>query len=405
MFVLFVGSTIGYAQNTYPWPTSGNIGIGTQNPTTRLHIYQAAVDATGLTIQGNTINGDFLQHYIAITLDGDYGNGTGNSSQIRSYSNLYSQWGSRLAFLTTQGNVANTLVERMRIDNFGNVGVGTTTPNKLLSLFRSSDVQLGLYDGTVTNYGGAVRGYSVTAQGGRLGLGTLENNMYNERITIDHLGNVGIGTTNPAASLDVGGTTADGALRAVFARQGEGNSNNSGTFLGVRAWGTQEANYNGKMFSIENTFYGSLNSSIEFYRGRSVTGGFITFTTNDGSERVRIDNAGNVGIGTSNPTQKLSVNGTILAKEVIVQTSWSDYVFATDYKLASLAEVEQHIQKQGHLPGVPSAQEVAEKGVSVGDMQAVLLAKIEELTLHQIELEKRVNAQQVEILRLKALTQ
>jgi len=173
----------------------------------------------------------------------------------------------------------------------------------------------------------------------------------------------------------------------------------------VRAWGTQEANYNGKMFSIENTFYGSLNSSIEFYRGRSVTGGFITFTTNDGSERVRIDNAGNVGIGTSNPTQKLSVNGTILAKEVIVQTSWSDYVFATDYKLASLAEVEQHIQKQGHLPGVPSAQEVAEKGVSVGDMQAVLLAKIEELTLHQIELEKRVNAQQVEILRLKALTQ
>lgn len=108
-------------------------------------------------------------------------------------------------------------------------------------------------------------------------------------------------------------------------------------------------------------------------------------------QKVIIPDA-NVGIGTTNPTEKLSVNGRIRAKEVIVDTGWSDYVFAKDYKLASLSDVEQHIEQQGHLPGVPSAQEVADKGVSVGDMQAILLAKIEELTLHQIAQEKAIGS-------------
>jgi hypothetical protein len=69
--------------------------------------------------------------------------------------------------------------------------------------------------------------------------------------------------------------------------------------------------------------------------------------------RILVDSSGNVGIGTSAPTEKLSVNGRIRAKEVIVETTgWSDYVFAKDYKLASLGEVEQHIQSKGHLPGL-----------------------------------------------------
>lgn len=119
------------------------------------------------------------------------------------------------------------------------------------------------------------------------------------------------------------------------------------------------------------------------------------------TERVRITEVGNVGIGTTNPTQKLSVNGTIRAKEVIVDTGWSDYVFAPDYRLAPLSEVEQHIKAEGHLPGIPSAAEVADHGITVGDMQSRLLAKIEELTLHQIEQEKRNSALQVEIATLK----
>jgi hypothetical protein len=103
---------------------------------------------------------------------------------------------------------------------------------------------------------------------------------------------------------------------------------------------------------------------------------------------------GNVGIGTTNPTHKLAVNGTIKAKEIIVETTgWSDYVFVDGYTLAPLTEVEAHIKEYKHLPGIPSAAQVAEQGVSIGDMQARLLAKIEELTLHQIAQEKRAALQ------------
>ena len=115
-------------------PINANVGIGTKSPQSKLHIYQAASDATGLVIQGNTINTDASQHYIAMTLDGDYGNGGGNYSQIRSYSNLYYSWGSQLAFYTTQAGIANTLSERMRIDWNGNVGIGTKTPDAKLSV-------------------------------------------------------------------------------------------------------------------------------------------------------------------------------------------------------------------------------------------------------------------------------
>jgi len=111
---------------------------------------------------------------------------------------------------------------------------------------------------------------------------------------------------------------------------------------------------------------------------------------------------GNVGIGTTNPTTPLAVNGTIRAKEVIVDTGWADFVFAEDYTLAPLSEVEAHIKEQGHLPGIPSAAEVAAGGVSLGDMQAKLLQKIEELTLHQISQEKRIQKLEAENAALRA---
>jgi hypothetical protein len=101
-----------------------------------------------------------------------------------------------------------------------------------------------------------------------------------------------------------------------------------------------------------------------------------------------------VGIGTTDPDQALTVNGAVHAKEVLVDTGWSDYVFAPGYKLAPLSQVEKAIKADGHLPGIPSAGDVAKHGISVGDIDAKLLAKIEELTLHQIEQEKVMSAQE-----------
>jgi len=99
---------------------------------------------------------------------------------------------------------------------------------------------------------------------------------------------------------------------------------------------------------------------------------------------------GNVGIGTTNPTSKLSVAGTVQAYEVLVQTGWSDYVFQPGYRLRPLSEVAAYIQANRHLPDIPSAAEVQQKGIGVGEMESKLLAKIEELTLHMIRDEERI---------------
>ena len=99
--------------------------------------------------------------------------------------------------------------------------------------------------------------------------------------------------------------------------------------------------------------------------------------------------SGNVGIGTSTPSNELDVKGTIRAEEVIVQTGWSDFVFEDDYQLRTLDEVAGFIEAKGHLPEIPSAEEVAENGVTLGQMNAKLLQKVEELTLYLLELQKQ----------------
>lgn len=99
---------------------------------------------------------------------------------------------------------------------------------------------------------------------------------------------------------------------------------------------------------------------------------------------------GSVGINTQNTgSHKLAVNGSIGARRVKVEVgTWSDFVFNKNYNLPSIQEVEEHIQIHGHLKDIPSEKEVLEKGVDLGEMDAKLLQKIEELTLYIIELEK-----------------
>jgi len=113
---------------------------------------------------------------------------------------------------------------------------------------------------------------------------------------------------------------------------------------------------------------------------------------------------GNVGIGTKSPKERLSVNGKIRAHEIKVETAnWPDYVFAKNYNLPALQSVEKHIKEEGYLPDMPSAKEVESNGINVGEMNAKLLKKIEELTLYLIDLDKKVNKLSTENKELKGL--
>jgi len=85
------------------------------------------------------------------------------------------------------------------------------------------------------------------------------------------------------------------------------------------------------------------------------------------------------------------IDGKIYAKEIEVKANvWADYVFKKDYKLRTLDEVEKHIKEKGHLPNIPSAKEVEKEGINLGEMDAKLLEKIEELTLYSIEQNKKI---------------
>ncbi|GMN08183.1 hypothetical protein MTsPCn5_35720 [Croceitalea sp. MTPC5] len=102
---------------------------------------------------------------------------------------------------------------------------------------------------------------------------------------------------------------------------------------------------------------------------------------------------GQVGIGvtTVQTEYKLAVNGKIRSKEVRVeQNNWPDYVFSKEYDLPTLKEIQEHINEKGHLPNIPSAQEVEENGIELGEMNKLLLKKIEELTLYILQQEKRI---------------
>jgi hypothetical protein len=101
---------------------------------------------------------------------------------------------------------------------------------------------------------------------------------------------------------------------------------------------------------------------------------------------------GKVGIWTTNPQVPLDVNGKIRCEEieVIADVPSSDFVFEPDYELMTLGALENYIKENKHLPEIPSAQEFKENGYSVGEMDDLLLRKIEELTLYIIEQEKRI---------------
>jgi len=255
-------------------------------------------------------------------------------------------------------------------------------------------------------------------------------------------GNIGIGTATPTANLEVVGTATfrDNLNNPILLTYPRGTAGYSGgqthsqTILtartyyqngtgGIGGWLLNFAspeisgmetpyiytfeNHNMRLGTVDN---GWRKAEIEICNLPSPGILFRTGAWQDPSNtphsatnvRMLITVDGKVGIGTTNPQSMLAVNGTVTAKEVVVTlTGWSDYVFDDNYKLMSLNELEKSIKTEKHLPGIPSADEVKKNGVSIGDMQAKLLQKVEELTLHVIEQNKKLESLKTENETLK----
>lgn len=233
----------------------------------------------------------------------------------------------------------------------------------------------------------------------------LTNNTSNTnpsvQMTIDPDGRVGLGTETPNYIFDVYGDAKftnesidDGKL--VIKGANSVNSITNGNFIPAASIT--------KKRDLSFEFVGAGSAKIRSFRGANSDTylQFLTSTVSNATPEVRmqINEDGKIVIGNvtvpSAATYKLYVQGGILTEKVKValssSTLWADYVFAKDYKLKPLYEVEAYINKNNHLPNVPSSEDILKDGLDVAEMQAKQMEKIEEITLYLIELKKEVDS-------------
>ena len=264
-------------------------------------------------------------------------------------------------------------IDRLVIDAGGKVGIGTSSIGSKLHIYNGSsgitphsfsdlaveDDDNGMisiltpnnktaYYGFADNDDKYVGGMQYEHSNDRM---VFRVNNHTADLVIGSSGNLGIGTTNTPSRLSINSTETK--------------------FISLTRSGNSKRAHIG---------YGTNNE------------GGIYLGTDDNQYTLWVQQNGFVGIGTYDPKSKLSVNGQIRATEVkvLADISVPDYVFEPDYELRTLKETKEYIQENKHLPEIPSAKEIGENGIDIGDMNMRLLKKIEELTLYQIELLERI---------------
>jgi len=195
-----------------------------------------------------------------------------------------------------------------------------------------------------------------------------------QKVIINSAGNVGIGIPSPLQKLHLNGN-----LRV----DGPSGYNHSELEF-----------YRGDGLKFASIGQGNLTVANSTFDIQHFNGNDIRFL-NANVEQLRIlASNGNVGIGTPSPDAKLAVSGQVHAQEVKVSVTvpGPDYVFEKNYKLPTLEEIKAYIDQNKHLPEVPSAAEMEKNGVKLGEMNMVLLKKVEELTLYVIEQNKKIES-------------
>lgn len=406
-------SAISFGQVTTD-PGTGNVGIGNSPTTAKLTVNASLANQTS-PVDAISIKGPNSPDNENSAQNLSWNFTAAGTAIIRSYRGV--SWDTYLQFLTNP-NAGGAPKVRMHIGSEGYIGIGTTTPSVMTQIEKVASGIVDVfrlrnnYAGTNGSHGTSILldGYysqskissyedPTLTKGGNLQLQTYNgSDVLNTGILLNRLGDVGIGTVTPTAKLEVSGDTKiDGNLYISSSNKLHFSTYGGGFYMGDLDW-------------IRT--YGDKN----FYHNVGImrTDGILQVGPN--GDRLIVGINGNVGIGTTDPKNKLSVNGTIWAKEVkVTLIDAADYVFQKyytgkselkpDYVMPTLAEIENFTKANNHLPNVPSAKEIQEKGVSLGEMSNVLLQKVEELTLYIISQNKDIEELKAIVNTLKSQKQ
>jgi hypothetical protein len=341
-----------YAQNILP--TSGNVGIGTTTPESNLDVKGCSKMDTLVVRETFTTEKPVLMRDTVIM-----------ERTLKIEENI-----EVLGNANFHGNV-----------KLNGLAAATTFSGNFLSLAENGDViqtggilELMEYMHEPNLCLGSVPHWSANATEG-----TLFTNP-------NCVGNVGIGITNPEFRLHVNGMGRFSLGLAIGTNPGVAglvNLHSSTSKPGIVLEQSNAVDYQ------YGYFVKSDNSNSKLYSG-------VNSVTNKEVFVVYAD--GRVGIGSGNTPYTLSVDGSIGARFIKVElNSWADYVFKPEYNLMPIEEVDAFIKTNGHLPNVPSEKDVIKNGVNLGEMDAILLEKIEEMMLYIIQLKSENEELRIQI--------
>ncbi|KQR70899.1 hypothetical protein [Pedobacter sp. Leaf176] len=273
----------------------------------------------------------------------------------------------------------------------GNIGIGTTTNPYKLNINGPAMVNGAIISSVNNAIGGVLElknpfktantassTWRVYNMGGNYGnslqfwaysdLSCENGGLCANRFTLMDNGNVGIGSFNPTGALEI---------------------------MRLSSYGDEKGALKIKSTAADQFVYFSYLDAFN-------SGSIQAIKPGVGAQNLLLNaQGGNIGIGTTNPTEKLAVNGNVRAKEIKVETvNWPDYVFDQDYKILGLQELDAYIRVNKHLPDMPSAKEAELNGIELGEMNKLLLKKVEELTLHLIEKDKALVETQKKVIQL-----